>query len=47
MALKGKSRSGRALHQLHQSLGPENSYLRRKVLGPAIKQKVFPLKAAN
>ena len=47
MALEGKITSGRVLHQLHQTLGTEYGYLRRRVLGPAIKQKVFPLKAAN
>lgn len=39
--------SGKCLHQLHQSLGPEYSYLRRKGLGPAIKEKMFTLKTAN
>ena len=43
---KGKSRPAGPCTSCTR-LGPEYSYLRRRVLGPAIKQKVFPLKAAN
>lgn len=41
MALEGRRLSGKCLHQLHWSLGPEYSYLRRRGLGPAIQEKMF------